>query len=129
MIRPITGLLTAALAMIAAAAPAARAQVSTGRIDVTIHDDSGARLAGVAVEVTGPDTKTQIADAAGQAHFVNLPVGAYTVRLTRAGFTPHTRRSVLVESGSSTAVDVRMTAAGAAETVDVVALAPVVDVR
>src|SRR5262249_48480816 len=58
-----------------------------------------------------------------------LPVGAYTVRLTRAGFTPHTRRSVLVESGSSTAVDVRMTAAGAAETVDVVALAPVVDVR
>src|SRR5262249_11539247 len=128
MIRPITGLLTAALAMIAAATPAA-AQVSTDRLDVTIEDGNGGRLSGVAVEVTGPDTKTQIADAAGQAHFVNLPVGAYTVRLTRAGFTPHTRRSVLVESGSSTAVAVRMTAAGAAEPGDVVGRARVVGVR
>src|SRR5437870_5181326 len=94
---------------LAFASPAA-AQVFTGRIDVTVEDAAGKRLPGVAVDVSGPDTQIQTTDANGQAHFVSLGAGSYTVRLTRAGFSPNTSRSVLVESGSSTALDARMNA-------------------
>jgi carboxypeptidase family protein len=128
MIRWTRGLLAAGLVALAVVSPAA-AQVFTGRIDVTVEDESGGRLPGVAVEVSGPESQTQIADTTGQAHFVNLPVGTYTVQLTLAGFTPYTSKRVTVESGSSTALDARMKVAGAAEMVDVVAVTPVVDVR
>jgi carboxypeptidase family protein/TonB-dependent receptor-like protein len=110
-------------------ASAAGAQVFTGRIDVTVEDPSGARLPGVVAEVNGPRAQIQVTDATGQAHFVNLGVGTYSVKLTLAGFAPYTSKSVVVESGSSTAVDARMALAGTAETVNVVAVTPMVDVR
>src|SRR6185295_17241280 len=111
MIRSIRGVLAAAMAVLALAAPAG-AQVFTGRLDVTVEDESGGRLPGVVVDVTGADMRTQIADATGQAHFVSLPVGLYSVRLTLTGFAPYTTRIVTVESGSSTALDAKMKVAG-----------------
>jgi len=128
MLRRFSGFLFAIVAALAFASPA-RAQVFTGRIDVSVSDDSGARLPGVAVEVDGPETHTQISDATGQAHFVNLAVGTYTVKLTLAGFAPYTSKTVLVETGSSTEVDGRLKVGSAAETVDVVAVTPIVDLR
>src|SRR5262245_51209233 len=105
------------------------AQVSTGRIDITIEDSSGGRIPGVTVQVSGPDEQTQIADAEGQAHFLNMPVGVYTVKLTLVGFAPYTSRNVEVTSNASTALDVKMAVASANETVNVVAVTPAVDVR
>ena len=128
MNRRIRRCLAACVAVLAINAPA-RAQVFTGRIDVTVEDERGARLAGVAVEVDGPETETQLSDATGRAHFVNLTVGTYTVKLTLAGFAPYTSRTVLVETGSSTAVDGRLKVASAAETMDGDAVTPIVDVR
>jgi len=119
----------AAALVILAVAATAGAQAFTGRIDVTIEDMSGARVPGVTVAVSGPEEQTQIADVEGQAHFLNLPVGIYTVKLTLAGFAPHTDSRVEVTSNASTALDVRMEVAGAAETVNVVAVTPAVDVR
>ena len=128
MISRTSGLFAALITSLALVS-SANAQVFTGRIDVTVEDESGGRLPGVTVEVSGPETQTLVADATGQAHFVNLPVGSYSVKLTLAGFTPYTSKSVIVESGSSTAVDARLKVAGTAETVNVVAVTPVVDVR
>src|SRR3954470_23779098 len=129
MTSPITRAAAAAcFALLALAAPA-RAQVSTGRIDISIEDASGARLPGVTVQLSGPDEQTQVADAEGQAHFLNLPVGVYTVKVTLTGFAPYTSSNVEVTSNASTALDVRMAVAGAAETVNVVAVTPAVDVR
>src|SRR4051794_22121797 len=128
MSRRIRRCLAACVAVLAINAPVA-AQVFTGRIDVVVEDDSGARLPGVAVEVDGPETHTQVSDAIGQAHFMNLAVGTYTVKLTLAGFAPYTSKTVLVETGSSTAVDGQLKVASTAETVDVVAVTPIVDVR
>ena len=122
--------LAACLAAIAClpAAPA-RAQISTGRIDITIEDSSGGRIPGVTVQVSGPDEQTRIADAEGQAHFLNMPVGIYTVKAALVGFAPYTSRNVEVTSNASTALAVRMAVASANETVNVVAVTPAVDVR
>src|SRR2546423_14931175 len=93
-----------------ALASAASAQVFTGRIDVTVRDANGGRLPGVAVDVSGPETQTQIAHATGQAHLVDLPVRTYTVKLTPARFTPYTSDRVLVESRSSTPAQAHLAA-------------------
>lgn len=67
------------------ASPAA-AQVFTGRIDMTIEDPTGGRLPGVTVNLTGPVNQSQVSDAIGQAHFLNLTVGTYTVTAALSGF-------------------------------------------
>ena len=77
----------------------------------------------------GPSEQMQLSDAEGQAHFLNLPVGVYTVRLSLVGFAPHTSSNVEVTSAASTALDVRLAVAGTAETVNVMAVTPAVDVR
>src|SRR5438093_1423635 len=118
----------ACLLALALAAPA-RAQVFTGRIDVTVEDPTGARLPGVVVELSGPEVQTQVADAAGQAHFLSLPVGVYTVKVSLTGFAPETNSHVEVVSGASTALDVKLKVAGGSETVNVVAVTRAVDVR
>jgi len=122
----------AAAALCAAAlsfAAPAGAQIFTGRIDVTVEDQAGARRPGVAVELGGADSRAQTTDAAGEAHFVFLPAGTYTVKLTLAGFAPHTSSRVEVESGASTALDVRLQPTGTAEAADQAIVAPVVDAR
>ena len=50
----------------------ASAQVYTGRIDVTAVDSTGAVLPGVTVEISGTQNATQVTDARGEAHFLNL---------------------------------------------------------
>ncbi len=51
----------------------ARAQVFTGRIDITIEDASGGRLPGVSIELSGPEAQTQLSDAEGARSLVWLP--------------------------------------------------------
>jgi hypothetical protein len=124
---------TAALAAVwmlalCVAAPAS-AQVFTGRIDVSIEDPSGARLPGASVALEGAPAQTQITDAQGQAHFLNLPVGIYTIKVSLPGFTPSTSSNVEVLSGASTPLTVKLALAGAAEAVDVTPVTPVVDIR
>jgi len=118
----------ACLLALALASPA-HAQVFGGRIDVTIEDPSGGRLPGVLVALSGPDDRTEISDVGGQAHFLNLPTGTYTVRLSLAGFAPYTSRNVEVTAAASTALDVKLAVGGANETVNVIAVTPAVDVR
>jgi len=105
----------------------ARAQVFTGRVDVSIEDPSGGRLPGATIDLTGPISQTQVADTFGQAHFLNLPVGIYTVKASLPGFANATNNNVEVLSGASTPLLMRMSIAGAAETVDVTAISPAVD--
>ena len=123
--------MAAAAACVAALAWVApvRAQVSTGRVDVAIEGPAGGRLAGVNVQLDGPVAQTQIADEHGQAHFLNLPVGTYTIKATLPGFTPSTSSNVQVLSGASTPLTIKLAVAGAPETVNVIAVTPAVDLK
>jgi len=110
-------------------APAASAQVFTGRIDVTIEDSTGGRLPGVNVDLTGPVNQTQVSDAQGQAHFLNLPVGNYAVKAEIQGFNPYTNNRVEVVSNAATPVAVKLAVAGTVETVNVTAATPIIDLK
>ncbi|MBI3492200.1 MAG: carboxypeptidase regulatory-like domain-containing protein, partial [Acidobacteria bacterium] len=91
------------------------AQVYTGRIDVVVEDSAGKKLAGVSVSVTGPMEATQISDVFGQAHFLNLPIGLFTVKGTMPGLTPFSSDRVEVVAGVATAVRVYLAAASNAD--------------
>jgi hypothetical protein len=65
----------------------ASAQVSTCRIDVTVEDATGGRLPGVSVDIMGPASQSQVTDARGR-HFLNLPVGVYSLKSNISGFNP-----------------------------------------
>lgn len=121
--------LAAAFALALGLASTASAQVFTGRIDVTIEDATGGRLPGVNVDLTGPVNQTQVTDAQGQAHFLNLNVGTYTVKATLSGFNTYTNNDVVVATGASTPLNVRMAVAGTQETVTVTAATPVIDTK
>src|SRR5579884_774121 len=107
----------------------ASAQVFTGRIDVTVEDSTGGRLPGVNVDLTGPVNQTQASDSQGQAHFLGLPVGTYAVKAALQGFNTYTNEQVVVATGAATPLNVRMGVAGTAETVNVTAATPIIDVK
>src|SRR4051794_3172730 len=123
-----TRLAAVAALMLALAAPL-RAQVYTGRIDVTVEDAARAAIPGVTVDLTGAVSQTQVADAQGQAHFLNLPVGIYTVRASLSGFTPGANNNVEVQSGASTPLTLHLSVTGGSETIDGTAVSPAVDLR
>ena len=110
------------------AAPAT-AQFYTGRIDVTLTDQTGGRVPGVNVDITGPVNQSAVSDAQGQAHFLNLPVGTYTVKAALSGFKPYENTNVPVVSGGAVPLEVRLSIASATETVLVTAESPVIDIK
>src|SRR6476646_4813486 len=84
------------------------AQVATGRIDVTVEDSTGGRLPGVNVDVTGTQSQSQVTDAEGQAHFLNLPVGTYNVKASLQGFNPKNADNVQVAAGAAVQLPLRL---------------------
>src|SRR5579864_6170713 len=119
----------AAIAIALGFATSTSAQVFTGRVDVTFEDSTGGRLPGVTVDLTGPAIQSEVSDAQGEAHFLNLPVGTYTMKASIQGFNPYTNTEVVVQTGAATPVSVRLSVAGQAETVNVTAATPIIDVR
>jgi hypothetical protein len=113
-------------ALVGLGAPA-MAQQYTGRIDVTIEDSTGGRLPGVTVELTGQLPGSQVTDARGEAHFLNLPVGKYNVKAVLTGFADWKSPEIPVSAGVSIPLNVKMGVAGAKEEVVVTAEAPVLD--
>jgi hypothetical protein len=119
----------AALLAVVGFATSASAQVFTGRIDVTVEDSTGGRLPGVSVDLTGPTNQTQVSDSQGQAHFLGLPVGTYTIKASLSGFNTYSNDQVVVATGAATPLAVRLGVAGTQETVNVTAATPIIDVK
>jgi hypothetical protein len=79
------------------------------------------------VEIAGPATQQQVTDTSGEAHFLNLAPGVYTVTVTLAGFNTYRNETVRVAAGTSVPLKATLQVGGVTETVQVNREAPVVD--
>jgi hypothetical protein len=116
------------LAMCAMAVPTF-AQVSTGRIEVTVVDTTGAVLPGATVDLGGMKKETVTTGPDGVARFLNLAPGAYTVKATLQGFGEYNNTSVPVVAGGAVQLKASLGVAGMKQEVEVTAQTPVIDAK
>src|SRR5262245_46834514 len=116
--------------MVMASTIVAQSQITTGVIDGTVVDASGAVLPGVDVEIRNVDTnlvRTFTSDRNGRFVALQLPPGKYTVTLKLSGFSTLSLENVLVTVGESVRLSASMKVSGLSETVIVTAASPAVE--
>ena len=106
----------------------AMARAQDGSIAGSVRDASDALIPGVTVEVASPalieKIRSTITDSNGQYRLTNLPVGAYKVTFSLAGFTKQERGGILVTTDNTVPVNGVMTVGQLTETVVVTGAAP-----
>jgi hypothetical protein len=115
------------------ALPRARAQeVAVAEVDGRVTDPSGAAIPGAMVKMTEIDKRklhTFTTDASGAFRFPNLPVGAYTLEVSSAGFKVYRQTGITLQVASNIAQNVIMQIGAVTETVEVVANASMVETK
>ena len=107
------------------------AQETTGGLQGTVKDPSGAVVAKAHVVLTGTTligAKSLDTDNSGQYHFVNLPPGVYAVTVKAATFSELKREGITIEVGHTPTLDLTMAVGAAGTVVEVSGEAPVIDV-
>src|SRR5262249_13936918 len=116
--------LSALLACFALFAGSVFAQTSTtGSIEGTVTDSTGAAVPGVAVRVTSPNlisAQSATTDDGGRYKILNLPPGKYTVTIeAEKGFAKFERGDVEVNLSRTSGVEIQLQPAGAQASVTV----------
>ena len=107
----------------------ASCQVTTGTILGTIHDSSGAAVAGVNVVITesAKGTSTQyVTDQNGEYSAQFLIPGTYSVSASKEGFKRSVSNSVVLDVDQKARVDVTLEIGQVSQTLEVTASAPLV---
>ena len=107
----------------------ASAQTYTGRIDVTAVDSTGAVLPGVTVEIGGVQKSMAVTDARGEAHFLALAPGKYSVTATLKGFGDYKNADVQVGAGANVTLKATMSVGGVTASETVKAETPMLDTK
>ena len=85
------------------------AQGTTATVEGTISDASGATVPEASVVVRNLNTaatNTASTDSQGRYLLVDLGVGAYEIRVSKAGFSNSIRRGITLTVGSRSVVDI-----------------------
>ncbi len=109
----------------------ALAQETTGGLQGTVKDPSGALVPHAHVVLTGSSlvgSKEIETDASGYYRFANLPPGSYVVTATAKGFKTIKREGLSIEVGHLPSVDIALEVGTAESVVEVTSEAPVIDV-
>ncbi len=109
----------------------ALAQETTGGLQGTVKDPSGAVVPNAKVVVTGSSlvgSKEIDTDASGYYRFANLPPGTYTITVTTKGFKTLKREGLHIEVGHLPSVDLALEVGTAETIVEVTSAAPQIDV-
>ncbi len=112
------------LALILCTATTARAQNTSASLRGTVTDVQGAAIAGADVTITNVDTgsqQTQKTGPEGIYVFPSLPVGRYTLGVTKDGFKAFEARDVVLHVSDSLTMDARLDVGKKSETIEVVA--------
>jgi hypothetical protein len=106
------------------------AQVATGTILGNVKDTSGAAVPGAQVTATNVETqfsRSTTSDVDGQYALRLLPLGNYRIDVTLDGFKNFTQTGIVLEVGRNARIDATIEPGGVAETISVVADAPLVE--
>jgi hypothetical protein len=125
------GTLAALLGLMLCAWPAA-AQEQRAALEGSVKDNTGAVLPGATVTVKGtaiPAGVTAVTDANGNFRFPALPTGVYEVSAELSGFAVAKVSNVDLALGQLKKVDLSLSVQGVAESVQVSAEPPLIDVR
>ena len=107
------------------------AQETTGGLQGTVKDPSGAVVSKATVELTSNalvGKKELTTDSSGSYHFANLPPGVYTLSVKASGFSELKREGVAVEVGHLPTLDLTLAVGAAGTVVEVTGEAPQIDV-
>lgn len=107
------------------------AQETTGGLQGTVKDASGAVVGGAHVVVRGTTLvgeKALDSEATGYYRFANLPPGTYSLEVSAKGFKTVKRQGLVIEVGHLPTVDVALEVGTTSEVVEVSGEAPVIDV-
>jgi len=99
-----------------------QAQVTTGVIQGTIVDPTGAAVPGARVEAKNLDTnftRSQVSDAGGRFAFLQMPPGRYTVTASQPGFATIVQENVELTVGQALSLPISMRVSGITEEVTV----------
>jgi hypothetical protein len=97
-------------------------QITTGVIQGTVSDQSGAPVPGANVGVTNIDTnsaRAQTTGVDGRFVFLQLRPGGYRVTVTLQGFATHVQEDIILTVGQSVTLNPVLKVSGTAETVTV----------
>jgi hypothetical protein len=93
--------------------PTGNAQTAgTGSIQGTVADQTGAVLPNATITLTDTTTEVQHKTTSGSDglySFPNIPIGVYTLDVSAPGFERYSQGGVVLEVGSSIAINVNMT--------------------
>ncbi len=89
----------------------ALAQETTGGLQGTVKDATGAVMPNAKVVVTSSTlagSKEIVTDGSGYYRFANLPPGSYTITVTAKGFKTFKRDDLIIEVGHLPSVDLAL---------------------
>ncbi|HYS56454.1 MAG TPA: carboxypeptidase regulatory-like domain-containing protein [Thermoanaerobaculia bacterium] len=118
------------LALLIASSLLAQSQATTGVIEGTIVDASGAALPGVTVTVKNTATNFEqiaVSDSQGRFRIVLLPLGPYQVTATLAGFGTVVQKGFDLGVGQTLTVPITLKPAAVSEQIVVTAAAPLIE--
>ena len=95
---------------------------STGSITGTVSDSSGASIPDAAVMLTNTGTaqvRTVQTNASGVFAFPNLPIGTYTMQISKAGFETQKRSATELLTGQTIGIDVTLKVGSQVESIEV----------
>ena len=105
-----------------AASAALWGQVSTSQIKGTVKDASGAAVPGAAIKATQTATaavRTVVSEADGGYVLPNLPIGPYTLEVTKDGFSTFLQSGIVLQVDSNPTIDITLKVGSVNEQVQV----------
>lgn len=89
--------------------PLAHAQLQSGNLFVLVADESGQPLPGATVTISGPTaTQIQVTNAEGQARYLGLAPGGYSLKAELEGFSTVDYPNFEISVGRNTSFEVTL---------------------